>query len=63
VLGGSADHQPGLGLVAVRFLFAVTLISITGLLVTAAFGTRYRTTRRAGTAGCTGITMPDTAMS
>jgi len=40
----------------------VTLISITGLLAAAAFGTRYRSIRRAGTAGCTGVTMLDTAM-
>jgi len=48
--------------VTARFLFGVTLVSIVGLLAAAAFGTRYRSIRRAGTAGCAGIAMLDTAM-
>jgi hypothetical protein len=48
--------------VAARVLFGVALVSVVGLLAAAAFGTRYRSIRRAGTAGCIGITMLDTAM-
>lgn len=48
--------------VAARLLFAVTLVSIIGLLAAAAFGTRYRSIRRAGTAGCVGLVVLDTAM-
>lgn len=48
--------------VAARLLFAVTLVSIIGMLAAAAFGTRYRSIRRAGTAGCVGLVVLDTAM-
>jgi hypothetical protein len=38
------------------------LPGIIGLLATAALGTKYRTIRRAGTAGCVGMTALDAAM-
>lgn len=48
--------------VAARVLVGVALVGIIGLLVTAASGTKYRSIRRAGTAGCIGITALDAAM-
>jgi hypothetical protein len=48
--------------VAARLLFGIALISIIALLAAAAFGTKYRSIRRAGTAGCVGIAALDTAM-
>jgi hypothetical protein len=45
-----------------RLLFAVALITVIGLLAAAAFGRRYRPARRAGAAGCVGITALDSAM-
>jgi len=48
--------------VAARALFGIALASAIGLLARAAFGTRYRSIRRAGTAGCAGITALDTTM-
>jgi hypothetical protein len=47
---------------AARLLFGAALVSVIGLLVAAAFGTRYRTVGRAGAAGCVGITMIDAGM-
>ena len=43
-------------------LLGIALAGSIGLLATAAFGTKYRSIRRAGTAGCAGITALDTAM-
>jgi hypothetical protein len=40
----------------------LTLVSSIGLLATAAFGTKYRSIWRAGTAGCAGIAALDTTM-
>lgn len=48
--------------VAARLLVGVALAGTIGLLATAAFSTKYRSTRRAGTAGCAGITALDTTM-
>jgi hypothetical protein len=45
-----------------RILPGLILIAVVALLVTAAFGTRYRLAVRAGVAGCVGITMLDTVM-
>ena len=45
-----------------RVLFGLVLISIIGLLATAAFGSKYRSVGRAGAAGCVGITAFDAAM-
>ncbi len=45
-----------------RILPGLILIAVVALLVTAAFGTRYRLAARAGTAGCAGITVLDTVM-
>ena len=45
-----------------RLLFAVALVTVIGLLAAAAFGRRYRPARRAGAAGCVGITALDSAM-
>ncbi len=45
-----------------RILFGLTLITVIGLLATAALGTRYRRAARAGAAGCIGITTIDTVM-
>ena len=45
-----------------RVLFGLVLISIIGLLATAAFGSKYRSVGRAGAAGCVGITVFDAAM-
>ena len=45
-----------------RVPFGVALAGIIGLLASAAFGTRYRSIRRAGSAGCAGITALDTTM-
>ena len=45
-----------------RVLFGVVLISVIGLLATAAFGSKYRSVGRAGAAGCVGITAFDAAM-
>lgn len=47
---------------AARLLLGIALAGTIGLLATAAFGTRYRSTRRAGTAGCVGITTLDAMM-
>jgi hypothetical protein len=47
---------------AARVLFGIALASIIGLLAVAAFGTKYRSIRWAGTAGCAGITALDTTM-
>lgn len=48
--------------VPVRILAGVALITIIGLLATAARATRYRLAARAGTAGCLGITALDVAL-
>ena len=48
--------------VAARLLLGIALASIICLLATAAFGTKYRSIRRTGTAGCAGITALDTTM-
>lgn len=48
--------------VAARVLFGIALAAIIGLLASAAFGTSYRPIRRAGTAGCAGITALDITM-
>jgi hypothetical protein len=48
--------------VAGRVLFGATLLSAIGLLAAAAFGRKYRSVRRAGAAGCLGMTAVDTAM-
>lgn len=45
-----------------RVLPGLALITITGLLATAALGTRYRLAARAGAAGCIGMTLLDIAM-
>jgi len=45
-----------------RVVFGLVLISVIGLLATAAFGSKYRSVGRAGTAGCMGITAIDAAM-
>ena len=45
-----------------RVLLGLVLISIIGLLATAAFGSKYRSVGRAGAAGCVGITAFDAAM-
>jgi hypothetical protein len=47
---------------AARLLFGAALISVIGLLAAAAFGRRYRSARRAGAAGCAGITALDSIM-
>jgi hypothetical protein len=43
-------------------LFGTALLSVIGLLAAAAFGREYRSVRRAGAAGCLGMTAVDTAM-
>jgi hypothetical protein len=48
--------------VAGRVLFGAALLSVIGLLAAAAFGREYRSVRRAGAAGCLGMTAVDTAM-
>ena len=48
--------------IAARVLFGLVLISVIGLLATAAFGSKYRSVGRAGAAGCVGITAFDAAM-
>jgi hypothetical protein len=48
--------------VAARILFGAVLITAVGLLISAAFGSHYRSAGRAGTAGCAGITAVDAAM-
>jgi hypothetical protein len=48
--------------VAARVLVGIALAGSIGLLATAAFGTKYRSIRRAATAGCAGITALDTTM-
>jgi hypothetical protein len=48
--------------VAARVLVGVVLAGTIGLLAIAAFGTKYRSIRRSGTAGCAGITALDTTM-
>jgi hypothetical protein len=48
--------------VAARVLVGVALAGTIGLLATAAFSTKYRSIRRAGTAGCAGMTALDTTM-
>jgi hypothetical protein len=45
-----------------RLLLGVAVISVIGLLATAAFGSQYRPVSRAAAAGCVGITGLDTAM-
>jgi hypothetical protein len=45
-----------------RLLFGLALMAAIGLLALAAFGTRYRSVRRAGTAGCVSMTALDTAL-
>jgi hypothetical protein len=45
-----------------RILPGLILIAVVALLVTAAFGTRYRLIACAGAAGCVGITVLDTVM-
>jgi hypothetical protein len=45
-----------------RIVPGLVLLAVVALLVTAAFGTRYRLAVRAGVAGCVGITMLDTVM-
>jgi hypothetical protein len=47
---------------AARVLFGCALLSVIGLLAAAAFGTKYRPARRAGIAGCAGVTALDTAL-
>ena len=47
---------------AARILFGAALISVIVLLAAAAFGRRYRSARRAGAAGCAGITALDSIM-
>ena len=47
---------------AARILFGAALIGVIGLLVAAAFGRRYLSARRAGAAGCAGITALDSIM-
>jgi hypothetical protein len=48
--------------VAGRVLFGAALLSVIGLLAAAAFGRKYRSVRRAGAAGCLGMTAVDAAM-
>lgn len=48
--------------VAARLLLGIALAGIIGLLATAAFGTKYRSVRRVGTAGCVAITTLDATM-
>jgi hypothetical protein len=48
--------------VEARIMFGVALITVTALLAAAAFGSRYRSVGRAGTAGCIGIATLDSAM-
>jgi hypothetical protein len=48
--------------VEARIMFGVALITVTALLAAAAFGSRYRSVGRAGTAGCIGIVTLDSAM-
>lgn len=48
--------------VAARLLLGIALAIVIGLLGVAAVGTKYRSTRRAATAGCAGITALDAAM-
>jgi hypothetical protein len=48
--------------VAARVLVGVALAGTIGLLATAAFSTKYRSIRRAGAAGCAGLTALDTTM-
>lgn len=48
--------------VAVRMLFGAALLFVIGLLAAAAFGRGYRSVRRAGAAGCLGMTAADTGM-
>ena len=46
----------------VRILLGLALITVTGLLVAAAFGRHYRSAGRAAAAGCMGITALDATM-
>ena len=46
---------------AVRLVFGLALIGVIGVLVGAAFGRRYQSVGRAGTAGCVGMTVLDVA--
>jgi hypothetical protein len=48
--------------VTARLLMGIALISAIGLLTAAALGRQYQPARRAGTAGCAGITALDAAM-
>jgi hypothetical protein len=43
-------------------MVGVTLITVTGLLTAAAFGSHYRSVGRAGTAGCIGIAALDSTV-
>lgn len=47
---------------AIRLLFGLALVTVIGMLVPAAFGKRYRSVGRAGTAGCVGMTVLDVAV-
>jgi hypothetical protein len=47
---------------AARILVGLTLVTVVGLLATAALGSRYRFVRRTGTAGWAGIIALDVAM-
>ncbi|HEX3923315.1 MAG TPA: permease prefix domain 1-containing protein [Streptosporangiaceae bacterium] len=48
--------------VAGSVLFGAALLSVIGLLAAAAFGRKYRSVRRAGAAGCLGMSTVDAAM-
>ena len=48
--------------VVARVVFGVALITVIGLLVTAALGRRYRSVCRAAAAGCAGTAILDAAM-
>jgi hypothetical protein len=50
--------EPGL----ISTYLAALSAQLPGLLAAAAFGTEYRSVRRAGAAGCLGMTAVDTAM-
>ena len=45
-----------------RFLFGLALVTVIGLLAAAAIGRRCRSVRRAGAAGCVGISAVDAAL-
>lgn len=48
--------------IAGRILLGLVLVSTIGLLISAAFGTKYRSVCNAGTAGCLSMTALDTTM-